>query len=402
MAEGQAQKALESLTRAIQSDPKNIDASVKRADLLARANLLPQAVVDLSRAIEASPEDAKLYNSRGFLLLTLKKYEPAITDFDKAIALDLNYSAPLNNRGLARLAAGEGEKSLLDFDAALRIDPKYIDAKNNRGYVLIQLQRYPEAIKTLTEAIAIKEDYINAWNNRGIAHKQAGMFAEAVADFSKAIELQPTQIRYIVHRKEAYESLGKTAEANADGTRIDWLNELARLNELAKGNPNDAERWLWRAAHLVDGAEYETALKDLDRALHLNPDLAAAYTVRAKVHLARGDQEKAIQEATRALATKPHHEAFSLRGDAYFAQKNYEAAIADYQSARRLDEQVQTAFRLRAEQLEREGNVQQAGYYREQADGLSSTGSSRTEKPVPSSRVLPLPTTAEKEQAQLN
>ena len=402
LKEGQAQQALEALTRAIQADPKLQSAYIKRADFPARANLLPQAVNDLTQALRLNADDPKLFNSRGFLLLTLKKYDAAISDFDSAVALDLSYTAPLNNRGLARLSAGEGEKSLLDFDAALRIDPKYVDALNNRGYVLLQLERNTEAIETLTRAIELQPDYINAWNNRGIAHKQAEMSAEAVKDFTRAIELQPTQARYYLHRKEAYESLGQTAEAAADGDKADWLNELARLNQQVLGTPNDAERWLYRAAHLVDGAEYDTALKDLERALHLNPDLAAAYTVRAKVYLAKGDQEKAIQEATRALATKPHHEAYSLRGDAYFAQKNYEAAIADYQQARRLDEQVQLAFKLRAEQLEGEGNIQQASYYREQATGISNAGASRTEKPAPASRVLPLPTTAETGATELN
>jgi len=416
LKQGNAKVALEALTNAITVYPDAFAAYVKRADLLAKAKLYPAAIADLTRALDLPTgtqrtlnggngitvsiqrDDAKLLNTRGYLRLAIKDYEAAIADFDEAVARDLNYAQPYNNRGLIHLTLGAPAKAIADFESALRIEAAYTDAHNNLGYAFIQVKEYDKAIVALSNAIKTNGEYVNAWNNRGLAYKEAGRFDEAVADFTKAIELQPTQVKYFLHRKEAYEQLGQTEEAANDEAQVVWLKQLARHNQLVLAAPTESRRWYGRADHLIQRDEFEAAQKDIERAIKLDPDYAAAYTLRAKMYLKQGEVEQAIHEVTRAIATAPHFEAYSLRGDCHFLQENYELAVQDYTLARRLDDQVRVAHERCAEKMQADGKIQQASYHLDQASQLKDFPSgteSTDDQPVSDNRVQPIPTTVE-------
>ena len=122
---------------------------------------------------------------------------------------------------------------------------------------------------------------------------------------------------------------------------------------------------------MIEGSEFAEAEKNLQTVMKLDPTIPQIYQLRAQLAYAREDYKAAVGQATRALEIAENQDTFSIRGDAQFKLQNYEAALADYRSARRLDTQVQQALELRAAELEKSGNVQQAGYYREQASAIS-------------------------------
>jgi tetratricopeptide (TPR) repeat protein len=399
LKQGNAKLALEAINRAIKIDPTSVDARLRRAELFAAADLKTQAVEDLTKAIELEPRNARTFNTRGYLRMSQSDMNGAVEDFAAAISIDLEYPQPYNNRGLVRVSQGAPEKALLDFDAALRIDPKYIDAYNNRGYALTQLGRYEEAIETLTKAIEIDPTYVNAWNNRGLANAAAGkgdqgtyQLEAAVADFTKAIELQPSHTKYYIHRSEALTALQRLDEARADTDKAAWLERLSDLNRLVATSPDLASCWLQRAEHMRLGERFDAAMTDVNRAIQLlgptMPEASDAYVLQARILLDQGQIEKAIESANTAAKIRPSDQVYSVRGDAHFKLQNYEAAAEDFMLSRRLDETVQKAFELRAAQLESAGQIEQAGYFREQASALSpdrllKTAAAETAEPLP-------------------
>ncbi|MCA9055533.1 MAG: tetratricopeptide repeat protein [Planctomycetaceae bacterium] len=371
----QGNEALQLLNQAIEAAPERADVYVRRAELLTAADYKAQAVADLTKAIELDPRNARACNTRGYLRMALKEFDAAIEDFSTAVSIDLKYPQPYNNRGLVRISLGEPDKALLDFDAALRIDPDYIDAHNNRGYTLTLLNRHDDAVAALTHAIELDPKYVNAWNNRGLAHKSAGRFDEAVADFNHAIELQPSNTKYYLHRSEALAELGRDAESKADIEHVVWLERLAVADKRVASTGEIPSSWLARAEHMRAGKRYDAALSDVVRAIQLlgpgTPEACDAYVLQARILLEQGHIERAIEAANQALQCRPEQQAYSVRGDAHYQLQNFERAVDDYQQARRLDPMVQQAFTLHAEQLEAKGDIQQAGYFREQASRMS-------------------------------
>ena len=358
--QGDALGTLRALTAAIAATPDSADLYSKRAAVLASAQLLPKAIADITRAIELAPRDAKLHNSRGFYFLSQQNYDRAMEDFNDAIGLDLAYSHPYNNRGLLRIATGDPEKAIADFDAALRIDPKYRDALNNRGLALMQVKRFDEALESFTSALDLSPEYPTGWNNRGLAYHKLKRHADAVADFTKAIELQPDVPKYYVQRAEALEQLDRREAALKDIEYATSLVQVAEINQSIKRSPSDAGLWVRRGQVLLSADRLDEALADFERALRLNPDNAAALTGRAAVALRRGNSAQAVKDASQAIEVQHDFIAFSLRGDAFFAQGDYDHAIEDYVAAQRADSQVARAYLLRSEQRKAAGQVDQA------------------------------------------
>lgn len=393
LKQGRANEALALLNQAIEVAPELALAYQRRAELLAAANHHAEAIADLDRVLEMQPKDARVLNTRGYLRMARNDLTGAMEDFSAAIGIDLDFPQPYNNRGLVRITEGQPEKALHEFDAALRIDANYIDAHNNRGYTLMQLDRHDEAVDALSKALELDPGYVNAWNNRGLAHKEAGRYEEAAADFSKAIELQPTQTKYYLHRSEALTALDRNDEARADIDRVVWLDKLVLVNRRVATSPEEAEAWLERSEHMRRGQRFEAALKDVARALQLygsRPEASDAYVLQGRILLEQGHAEQAIEAVNAGLRVRPQEQAYSVRGDAQFQLQNYEAALDDYRQARRLDPMVQQALELRAAQLEKAGDIQQAGYFREQAEALAPDRLIRTastEEPAP----LPFP-----------
>jgi tetratricopeptide (TPR) repeat protein len=387
---GNAQSALDKLNAAIRANPTSPQPLLQRADLLTAADHKAQAILDLTAALALEPQNARTLNTRGYLKMSQGDLPGAMEDFTAAVGIDLSYPQPYNNRGLVRISEGAAEKALHDFDAALRIDPNYIDAHNNRGYTLMLLKRHEEAVATLTRAIELDPRYVNAWNNRGLTLKELGRFEEACADFTQAIELQPSNSKYYLHRSEALTALGRTDESRSDVEHVVWMERLAIVNRRVTAAPNDARGWLERADHMRQGKRFDAALSDVKTAIQLlgagQPAASDAYVLQARVLLEQGHVEQAIESANVALQGGPNEQASSVRGDAYFQLQKFEAAVEDYKLARRLDPLVRQAYEMRAKELETSGEIEQAGYFREQAgqlapEKLTQTAASDVEAP---------------------
>ncbi|MEZ6066652.1 MAG: tetratricopeptide repeat protein [Planctomycetaceae bacterium] len=328
-----------------------------------------------SQALRIEPKNPRLLNTRGYLHLVRGDLDAALADFNVAVGIDLKYPQPYNNRGLVWISRGEPAKAVADFDSALRIDPDYVDALNNRGYALTQLKKYGEAIASLTRATELDQNYVNAWNNRGLAYHFDGKFEQAASDFTRSIELEPENRKYFIHRAESLAELGKERESQADMAHALWLDRLAPVNARLKLNPQDADALLQRARLRLSAEQYDAALADVAAVLSLVPAsstaAADAYVTKAQILVAQKDYAAAVSAATVAIEQGQQVSAASVRGDAYFLMQKYELAISDYQAARRIDAQVQQAFNMHAEELEKSGQIEQAGFFREQAEALN-------------------------------
>ena len=79
---------------------------------------------------------------------------------------------------------------------------------------------------------------------------------------------------------------------------------------------------------------YEQAIEDYGRALHIRPDYTQAYVARGYSYGRIGDRERAIEDYSRALNADPDiFEARFNRGLAYEAKGDLERAVADYDKA---------------------------------------------------------------------
>ncbi len=86
--EGEYNKAIVALTKAIELDPNLASAFSNRAWVYIELKQYEQAIADCTKAIEINPSLASAYSHRGWAYIELGQYEQAIADYIKAIELD--------------------------------------------------------------------------------------------------------------------------------------------------------------------------------------------------------------------------------------------------------------------------------------------------------------------------
>lgn len=352
--------AIESLSQAIGITPEDASLFRMRADVYSMLGENANARADFSTAVRLSPGDADLYNYRGYFLMGQGLGADARADFDKAISINPKHSAALNNRGLLSLAGKDYKAAVADFSLAIDADRNLSDAWNNRGFAQMKLNELDKAMSDIKQALHIKEDYVTAWNNCGLVAMQQEKFADAEKSFARAMELDPMDARWVNHHRTALIKQNRFAEAQKDASRIEWLNQLGNLTQVAGRNVRDPRAWIVRGQHLMDGQEFNAAIQDFNRALAVSPGNAQALFDRAVAWVKMGDYQKAMLDCDESIVANPSLEAYSLRGDLWLRLENLDLAIADFESAKRFDEQVAVAYEQRAEKQRQAGAAAEA------------------------------------------
>ena len=84
--------------------------------------------------------------------------------------------------------------------------------------------------------------------------------------------------------------------------------------------------------------EYKSAIRDLTKAVELNPLLVSAYDNRGTVYKSLKDYGAAMRDYSKAIELKPDYaRAYQNRGIIYHALKDTAAAMQDYDKAIELD-----------------------------------------------------------------
>jgi len=98
---------------------------------------------------------------------------------------------------------------------------------------------------------------------------------------------------------------------------------------------------------------YEDAIRDLTRAIELEPDNSEVYFFRGNVYMKEEQYEPAIADYSRAASADPNSfRAYHNRAAAYYYTKNYDKAWEDVRACRRLGKEVSAEL---LERLEKAG-----------------------------------------------
>ncbi len=93
-----------------------------------------------------------------------------------------------------------------------------------------------------------------------------------------------------------------------------------------------------RAAAWLNKGDYERLIADADRAIELDPNLALAYNNRAGAWINKQDYERAIADCDQAIRLNPNLAiAYNNRAAAWVGKGDYERVIADADRAIKLD-----------------------------------------------------------------
>ena len=295
----------------------------------------------ISISAELYPE-AEAHNRAGESYYEDGQYELAIAEYDKAIRIEPKYCLPYANRGAAHYFLEQYEHALKDYDKAIELAPlekNAADGYHLRGAVFLKLGQYQQAIPEYDKAIQLNPDHAMAYNHRGHSYRELGQYAKADADEAKGysiLGLEPPN----------GELQGRQFLLWPDNSSGPTVTEPA-----PDSNPKEnSDSHLNSALSFLENEQYESARRQFNMAIRLNPDNANAFYNRGVLHSKLKQYQAAISDFTKVIRIDPDNaNAFYIRGMSYWDAGEYQTALSDFTMAIELDADTALTYRCRAD-----------------------------------------------------
>lgn len=171
---GNYSEAMNDYSKALEMDGENADVYNNRGICKAAMHNMEGAIEDYSKSIELSPKNFNAHLNRSLAYQSLEEWDKAIGDCNQLIRIKPNSPMGYMSRGMIKIEKKDYAGALRDFDMAIRFDPQNAFAYHNRGLVKQQLESYEAAIIDYDQAIALNGQMASAYFNRAIAKEISG------------------------------------------------------------------------------------------------------------------------------------------------------------------------------------------------------------------------------------
>jgi len=313
--------------------------------------------------LEASLEFHKDFGPAEFLLARLELLPEG--DRDKAVTLvnraieHLGDAADVKSKALM-LRAGlseDPEKRMADLAAAIQTDSNNADAYKMRGLLMLREEKLEEALGDLAKVVELNADDVGALEAYAETLIQLERFDEALNQLSDFVVKNPGSVPALILRARVLalkEKVDEAIESLDKALAIDERNVVAlllrsRLRFIAAQSPPREQ------------GNLEDAMKDVDRALQLQPGLAQAVLLKAQLLATTGDYAEAITLMKRlATANSGNEELQRTLAGFYMADGQFDRAIKVYEELLSRDPRDFEALRGRADALLNQGRHKEA------------------------------------------
>lgn len=170
------------------------------------------------------------------------------------------------------------------------------------------------------------------YRKQGDAMYNAHRYRESVAAFSVAIDMDSRDWLAFYGRAMAL-------------SHLDIEKALADCSRSAALNPRDGRAHLLRAKLWMAQGQLDQAIDGLNEAIRLRPDSAHAYNARGVAWHKKGEFGRAIDDFNQAIRISPRYaQAYNDRGNTWQSKGEYERAVQDYQEAMRVEPEYASPF----------------------------------------------------------
>ena len=272
--------------------PDNLDAQLKAAAFLMLANKYEDARTRAQNVLTKDPRNVQAQIVLGNATAGMKDLDAAVADMEEAIRLDPARANTYANLGALQLARGKKEAAEAAFKKAVEIDPKSVPARLALANYYAASEQRPLAEQTLKEALAIEPK--NLLTNRALA-------LLAIAD-GHAADAEPYLQTMAAASDQPSVKLSVADYYMAMGRR----DEAARLLETLAGTADMYVPAKVRLATLAASQnERARANQIVDEVLVRDAKAGSALELKARLLLADGKRDEALEKAKAAVAAEP-------------------------------------------------------------------------------------------------
>ncbi|TPN76745.1 tetratricopeptide repeat protein [Mesorhizobium sp. CU2] len=265
--------------------------------------------------------------------LDMGKYDKAIGAYDVVIVLEPDNRFGYFGRGKARAARGDYGQAIADFDRVIQLAPNFAAAYSRRGLAKVTSNDIEGALADCERAATLDPKARDAFYCKGMAWHGKGEAGRAIAAYSLAIGI------------DAKDDASYYARGMARADRKDYAGAIADFDQALKLDPGNADYAIARKAAVAAKGQSDEA----DAAA--GADLQAVMPVlkRGDAFYAKRKYDRAIAEYSRAVALAPNEPlTYSARARARLQKGDYDGALADINQALEIDPSWITAYHARA------------------------------------------------------
>jgi tetratricopeptide (TPR) repeat protein len=156
-----------------------------------REKSLLNAIADCERILAKNPEDVDALLKKGDILQWLHRYYDAVESYNRVLEIEAENIDALNRRGNAFLELDRHEDALESYDRALKIAPHKTVLSFNRGNVLRQLGRLDEALEAYGRALSYKPGLAEAVMEQSHCNLTMGNFRPGWRQYESRWQTDP-------------------------------------------------------------------------------------------------------------------------------------------------------------------------------------------------------------------
>jgi len=321
------------------------------------AGKFSDAVTHASEAIERGEARADVYRLRAQSYVRLKESAKAAEDFKIALALNPNDQIAL--AGLASTLPADAPEASAARDklAAAGIVSESADVV--AGNAAFLKSNYDQAISLYGSALTKSPNNASSgtiYYNRAQAYLKKGAYQLALSDAEEAIKLGTTAGDAYLAQGQSLYHLGRYSEALTalnkfigaptvdhflykalSHIKLDQVSiALPILEEGMRKFPQEGSSFLFAGALMAESKNAEAAQRFLERAIALKVDLGKSHYNLGLVFQQKGENARAIENFNLAIQHIQAEEVYKVHtalSDAYFREKNFNAALVSADAA---------------------------------------------------------------------
>lgn len=174
----------------LEKEPRQIDALMKKAELLELKGNTAASLQNLEQAYALAPFDAELSYALAYKYAE-QQNPKALQLSDSLIRMDSSgsHAEPYYFKGVYYANAGNKQKALELFDEAILHDYNFFDAHMEKGVIYFDQGKYKEAYEIFERVITISPSYANAYYWVARVQEQQGLRKEARLNYQRAYGL---------------------------------------------------------------------------------------------------------------------------------------------------------------------------------------------------------------------
>src|SRR5215471_12749391 len=320
-----------------------VDALHAYGTCLVRLKRIEDATGVFRRTLALHPDDARERRLLASIQLMAGRPRDAIDTLTPIVEGPAADAETLALASSAYEEAGDTTHAVGTLRQAILLDPRnanlYVDFAN----IAFAHQSFQVGIDVVNDGIGLQPQAASLYLARGVLYVQLAEYDKAEADFEKANGLDPSQ------------SLSAAAQGLAAVEANDLDRALATVEQKLVRKADDPLLLYVRADILAQKGvepgtpEFKTAVSSAQKAVTLRPSLAPAHSVLAKLYLQAGQNQAAVDQCRKALASDPNDQTSVYRLIQALRKTGNKAEIPDL--LKRLAQ-----LREKATQQERERN----------------------------------------------